>query len=218
MKVILVSGWGTGHEVWEPVASKLPRYDVACVPWWDCLESDEFAEPGAVVGGWSLGALVALRAARSVPVAGLVLVSGTARFTSDDGYAGADPRALRAMAMWLGRQPERVLADFAALCTHDAAFQESFTERALSIGVERLAAGLACLGETDLRARLGEITVPTLVIHGEADAVIPLASARTVVEGLPDAREVVLPGAPHALPHASPGRLVDEIGRFADAL
>jgi len=221
MKLVLVSGWGAGPEVWEPVAERMPGYDIERVPWWDCLDGDGFATEGAVVGGWSLGALLALRAAMSRDVAGVVLVSGTARFLSDDGYIGADARALRAMSVRLRRQPERVLADFADLCIapgQDGVFRQAFVERAMSVGVERLAAGLGCLEATDLRAGLGNVTARTLVVHGQSDQVIPVASARALADGLPAARLVAAPDAPHALLHVLPEVVAREMESFVNGL
>jgi pimeloyl-ACP methyl ester carboxylesterase len=58
----------------------------------------------------------------------------------------------------------------------------------------------------DITARLGEIRVPALVIHGEADAAIELALAQKLTAGLADAELVVIPGAGHAsnLTHSEP--------------
>ena len=49
------------------------------------------------------------------------------------------------------------------------------------------------LGHTDLTAQLSSIQVPTLVIHGEQDAVVPLETARTLAASIPGARLVVIP-------------------------
>ena len=61
-------------------------------------------------------------------------------------------------------------------------------------------------GRDDITARLGQIKVPALVIHGEADAAIDLALARSLAEGLAAAKLVVVPGAGHAanLTHPAP--------------
>jgi pimeloyl-ACP methyl ester carboxylesterase len=51
----------------------------------------------------------------------------------------------------------------------------------------------------DVHGRLGEITCPTLVIHGTADQAIPLEVAHAVAAALPDCRGVVeADGAAHA--------------------
>jgi 3-oxoadipate enol-lactonase len=53
------------------------------------------------------------------------------------------------------------------------------------------------LGATDLTSKLGDIHIPTLVIQGEQDAVVPLATARQLAAAIPNARLVVLPNAGH---------------------
>lgn len=53
---------------------------------------------------------------------------------------------------------------------------------------------------TDLRDDLHAIAVPTLVVHGEADAVLPMdATGARIAEAIPDARLLRLQGAPHGL-------------------
>jgi len=61
-------------------------------------------------------------------------------------------------------------------------------------------------GRDDITARLGEIKVPALVVHGDADAAIPLSLARTLTQGLADSRLAVIAGAGHAanLTHPEP--------------
>jgi pimeloyl-ACP methyl ester carboxylesterase len=59
----------------------------------------------------------------------------------------------------------------------------------------------------DIHDRLGEITAPALVIHGEVDAAISLDLAERLAEGLPRGQgPVVVPGAGHAsnLSHPEP--------------
>ncbi|HEY5106598.1 MAG TPA: alpha/beta hydrolase [Caulobacteraceae bacterium] len=73
-------------------------------------------------------------------------------------------------------------------------------------------------GRDDITGRLGEIRVPSLVIHGDADAAIDLALARTLVAGLPDARLVVIPGAGHAANLTHPGPVNAAIAAFLDGL
>lgn len=45
--------------------------------------------------------------------------------------------------------------------------------------------------------RAGRVTVPTLVLHGDRDRVVPLAWGRELAGGIPFAKLVVLPGAGH---------------------
>jgi 3-oxoadipate enol-lactonase len=49
----------------------------------------------------------------------------------------------------------------------------------------------------DVARRLGEITAPTLVIHGDADPLVPLANGEYLAEHIPGARLIVYPGVGH---------------------
>jgi pimeloyl-ACP methyl ester carboxylesterase len=59
---------------------------------------------------------------------------------------------------------------------------------------------LAQAATTDFRDDLRAVTVPTLVVHGEGDAVLPVAATGArIAEAVPDCRLVRLQGAPHGL-------------------
>ena len=54
-------------------------------------------------------------------------------------------------------------------------------------------------------SRLGQIAAPTLVIHGEADGLIPAANARLLAEKIPGAKLVLIPDASHIFETDKPG-------------
>lgn len=55
-------------------------------------------------------------------------------------------------------------------------------------------------GTTDFRADLAKLTVPTLVVHGDSDRIVPLeASGQRVPQYQPHAELHVMKGAPHGL-------------------
>jgi pimeloyl-ACP methyl ester carboxylesterase len=58
-------------------------------------------------------------------------------------------------------------------------------------------AAAIALGQTDLTALLETIDVPTLVIHGEHDTVVPPDTGRFLAENIPGARLVLIPNAGH---------------------
>ena len=58
------------------------------------------------------------------------------------------------------------------------------------------AAVMGSYGDWDLRERLGSLAVPTLVVHGEEDA-IPMDMVEAWTSSLPDARLLRVPGAAH---------------------
>jgi pimeloyl-ACP methyl ester carboxylesterase len=64
-------------------------------------------------------------------------------------------------------------------------------------------AALACMDSfstTDFREDLKKVTVPTLVIHGDADAIVPIqGSGQRTHRAVPHSKLVTVGGAPHGL-------------------
>jgi pimeloyl-ACP methyl ester carboxylesterase len=61
------------------------------------------------------------------------------------------------------------------------------------------------------RARLGNVRVPSLVLHGEADPLVKLAGGEDTARHIPGARLVTFPGWGHDLPLPLVPRLANEI-------
>jgi pimeloyl-ACP methyl ester carboxylesterase len=66
----------------------------------------------------------------------------------------------------------------------------------------------------DVTARLGEIEVPTLVIHGSDDHMVPFSYGLEMAERIPNARLVELSGGHRALFGEHADRLAAEVDRF----
>jgi pimeloyl-ACP methyl ester carboxylesterase len=63
-----------------------------------------------------------------------------------------------------------------------------------------LYAQMAAIARHDTRERLGELAgLPTLVLHGDEDSLVPAERARALAEGIPGARLVELPGCGHVM-------------------
>ncbi|MER2553637.1 MAG: alpha/beta hydrolase, partial [Thauera sp.] len=80
-----------------------------------------------------------------------------------------------------------------------------------------LADGLTLLARTDLHATLPRIEQPCLLIHGEHDALMPIAAARAMALALPCAQLEILRGSGHALPLSRSADCARLIVGFADA-
>jgi non-heme chloroperoxidase len=71
-------------------------------------------------------------------------------------------------------------------------------------------AAVACIGTwtTDFRDDLPKVDVPVLVLHGDADQVLPLDKTASRLPGLiKDMRLVVVEGGPHAIPWTHAGQV-----------
>jgi non-heme chloroperoxidase len=70
----------------------------------------------------------------------------------------------------------------------------------MQVGLKGAYDCVKAFSETDLTDDLRRIDVPTLIIHGDDDQIVPIdASARRSVELVKDATLKVYPGAPHGL-------------------
>jgi non-heme chloroperoxidase len=68
---------------------------------------------------------------------------------------------------------------------------------------------------TDFRADLAAFTMPTLIIHGTADKVVPIdASARAAAAGIRHSRLIEYDGAPHGLLASHKTRVIDDVLAF----
>jgi len=152
--------------------------------------------------GHSLGAMLALQAATMLPppqrIRALILVSGFARFTEDGaGWPGQPAAAVGAMIGRLGTDAPSVLRSF-----HRRAADPERQALAMprSPRPDVLASGLAALRDADLRPALAKVATPTLLLHGSADRIVPLAQAQRLAAMLPNARLMDIPDAGHLLP------------------
>lgn len=79
-------------------------------------------------------------------------------------------------------------------------------------------AALACMASfstTDFREDLMKVTVPTLVIHGERDAIVPIeGSGLRTHHAVPHSQLVKVSGAPHGLNVSHPQVFNDALLSF----
>lgn len=187
----------------------LPGYldSPRCADFTDAVEQIGARLPkDCVLAGWSIGAQLALAIAVRFPdkVGKLLLVAGTASFVQREGW----PHAM----------PESTLAEFTAAMTADPAgmlprfvggfnrgddYAKEVTRRILETAdplppPEVLADGLAWLRDVDLRTAAPLVKAPTLLIHGAADPLMPLAAAEALATLIPGAQVHSMRGCAHA--------------------
>jgi len=218
---------------WRCVAWDMPGYG-ASAPL-DGLSLEAAADAAATLAaelggpvhvvGLSMGGMVALQLALRHPqaVRSLVLCDTSPAF----GLDGTDPDAWRAARLAPLDAGARV-EDFAepvlrAVMAPDAdpAAIRAAVDSMLRVPVAGLRQAIAALPDHDVRARLGEIAVPTLVVVGELDEETPLAYAEALARGIPGARLEVIPGVGHYTPLEAPAvlnaLLRDHIGTVEQA-
>jgi len=166
--------------------------------------------------GHSLGSFVAQRVAEQDRgrLARLVLVGS--------GPGGATSESVRSeVAQLFGSLRSGADAgfarDFQSGTTHapvPAPFMETMFEQVRRVPghVWPLVTQAVYSGET--AAALSSISVPTLLVWGDRDALLLRADQNALLQRIPDARLVVFPGNGHAPHWESPGRFVEELLAF----
>ncbi len=148
----------------------------------DCARRIAEQTPRAIWLGWSLGGLVAMRAAldEAERVRGLVLISSSPRFvTGDDWTCGVAPSVFAEFGAGLAHDYRGTIERFLALETlgadHARAELRALKADVFAHGEPAMAAlteGLRVLDATDLRADIARIRAPSLWIAGRRDRLV----------------------------------------------
>lgn len=218
-RIVTVDLPGHGRSTWLPERSSLAEQAEQVQETLGAIAAEHSAAEYSLLG-WSLGGQIALQlaaaqgaaGARSCSAAGalrrLVLIAATPRFTAGpDWPLGAPAERLAALAAGLETDYRRTVSDFLELQVRGSAGGTDalaqlraalFAHETLGPRSAALARGLELLRDTDLRPRLADVTVPTLVIAGQYDRVTLPAASRALADDLPDARYVEIRRAAHA--------------------
>jgi pimeloyl-ACP methyl ester carboxylesterase len=70
---------------------------------------------------------------------------------------------------------------------------------------------VAIIGAPDRAPALGRLTVPSLVVHGENDPLVPPDNGRQTAAAIPGARLLIIPGMGHNLPQRVWPEVLDAI-------
>ena len=102
----------------------------------------------------------------------------------------------------------------AEMAEKDLARFGAWVENTGRAGPRTLAQQTAAVLRHDVGRRLGEIRVPTLVLSGDADRLVPLENSRRLAGAIPGARLAVLKGAGHCFPLERFEETVREVAGF----
>lgn len=167
-----------------------------------------------VVCGLSMGGYVALEFYRRYPeyVAGLVLMATRAGADSAEGKQNRDGAIATVQKQGIEPIVEGMLPKLMASKTaaSDPDLVEFVHEMMLETSPEGMIGALAAMRDRpDSTELLAEIDVPTLVIHGEQDQIIPISEAEAMAKAIPNATLVRIPNAGH-LPNLEQADLVND--------
>lgn len=206
---------------------------------WDGYDYDTFTEDlhalmeqldlrDAVLAGFSMGGGEAVRYLSrygTERVSGLVLISAVTPYLlkTNDNPDGVDESVFAQMMTDLKNDRIGFLDDFGkkffsvSLVNHPVStplleYYRSLASVALPRATQQCALAFA---QTDFRADLQKIQVPTLLIHGDADKTVPIdASGNRTAQMIPAAEYIVYADAPHGLFYTHRERLNNDLISF----
>ncbi|OYN76176.1 alpha/beta fold hydrolase [Mycolicibacterium sphagni] len=186
-----------GHGKSEPLQPGFSFEDVGqlFLAFLDALEVNEFH-----VAGMSQGGFTALRMALAAPqrVRSLVLVASAPRGKVNEAFSGmvqgfrdGQRDTIIPMVVTLQMEPGTADRDPDLIKKQIAAIDHELSDESL------IAFGEAVLTQTDVTDRLPDISVPVLLIHGDADSGIPVSEAREAAKLFPNVRLIEIAGGGH---------------------
>jgi len=235
--LVFLHGWGQSAQIWhaqqaffaerfagrvEVQAVNLPGHGGAAdVPFnaWESALLDALPEGPVILIGWSLGGMLGMRLALRHPqrLAGLVLLSSTPRFRcAADWTHGCEDEVFERFQEALESDAPRLLDRFFALMLQGdelsrrqyIAIARTAVDKQHPVSMQGLRSGLQWLDTLDLRGDLARIKLPTLIVHGESDAVTPVGAACYMARHIPGADLQLMQGG-HAL-HLSRAQQLNE--------
>lgn len=238
----LLHGWGLDSRVWEALLPHLtPHFSVTRLqlPGYpgrpdgadsvaatvDALLAD--VPEGALLLGWSLGGQLAQLMAARAPkrIAGLVLVATSPRFLAGNGWNAGQPASLLGgFSAAVGLAPGPVLPRFATLMNQGDSLAKDINRQLAPLTKAPLAEkaallrGLDWLRDLDLRPLAPKLPHPALVIHGEADPLMPVEAARWLAAQLPHGQLQLMAEAAHTPFLHDPAAFAGHLQAWAEGL
>jgi 3-oxoadipate enol-lactonase len=175
----------------------------------------------AVLGGMSQGGFLSLRAALKAPdrVRALILIDSQAGLENPE----VAPAYEDMEQIWLDQGPEPVQDVVASIILGPpdgpVDYAPWFAKWALIDRDDTQFAFRCLMDRDDITGRLGEISCPTLILHGTADAAIPMEKAEAMLTGLAGPAQLVqVEGGSHASNLSHPDQVNPAISKFLRSL
>lgn len=235
--LLLIHGYPLDHTIWNEVTPHLEdRFDLILPDLRGFGESDaveavyhmdDFASDlarlldhlgieQAFVAGHSMGGYVSLAFARAYPqrMLGLGLIASQAAADSPERKAGRYQSAAEVAEKGV----EILVASMPARLSADAHLQALLREVIARQSVAGALGALRAMAEReDAFSLLLSLKTPLVIVHGEADALIPVERAREMKAALPSAHYIELPGLGHMPMLENPRAVAEALKRLPSA-
>lgn len=214
-------GFGRSGQSWSGYDYDTMAGDLAAVI--EGLDLSEAALVGFSMGGGEVARYFSRGDAGRVTKAAFISSVAPGLLKSDANPDGAPAELFEEMRDGLRRDRPAFLQDFFKQFYGQGVFSGGVSQAVLdwTQGMALMASPRATLdcvtafGMTDFTADVARISVPTLVVHGTADNIVPIdATARRMAKMVPQAQLIEYDGAPHGLGVTHAERLLDDLKAF----
>lgn len=214
-------GFGRSGQPWDGFDYDTLADDLAAVI--DGMEIQDAAIVGFSMGGGEVARYMSRHRGRNVSKAVFVSSVAPGLLKSADNPDGAPESQFQDMRDGLRKDRPAFLAnffkDFFGQGTPNGGVSDEVSHWAWGMAMQASPrATLECVtafGTTDFKADVRQIGVPTLVIHGTGDKIVPMApSAQRMAKLVPNAKLIQYEGGPHALTATHGNRLLDDLKSF----
>jgi 3-oxoadipate enol-lactonase len=208
--------WGCGTSPAPPPQVSIDSYALDVLGGLDALGVDQFSVCGVSMGGYVSFALLRLARAR---LRSLVLANTRAAADSDDVRAGRQAMAEEVQAGGVEAivepMTERMLC---ARCRDEVHIADPVRGRIRRCTPAGVVAALEVMaGRPDSSELLRGIDVPTLVVYGTDDVIVPVEEARAMAAAIPGAALEEFSGSAHLTNLEQPAPFSAVLGDFLDA-
>ena len=225
-KLVFLHGWGQSEQVWyqqtthfanQALTINLPGHggnnDTPAFQWVEYLthQLEAIEAENIILIGWSLGGQVAISLEKELRetkgISGLVLVSTTPCFRQKPNWDfGCSDDVWDAFLNSAETQNPKLMQRFFQTMLHGDILSRSERNSIAKDAVNRhhppsphgLKAGLELLSDLDLRDDMQHISIPTLVIHGQQDAIVPVHAGQFLVENISTSQLHIFQDCGHA--------------------
>lgn len=180
---------------------------------------DRVGVPAAVLVGHSMGTAVAQHVALTAPkrVLGLVLVGALPPLAGHPAFADFDPFFVSLVDPVDRAVVHAFQADTVARPIEPSSL-EAAVDESMKLPARVWQAAWRGLRETAHGSRLAQISAPTLLAWGDADAMVSRQMQESLLGGIPNSHLTVYPGVGHSVQWEMPARLALDIADFVSAL
>lgn len=214
-------GFGRSDQPWDGYDYDTLADDLAAVI--EHTGADDAAIFGFSMGGGEVARYMSRHGGKHVSQAALIASVVPYMLKTADNPQGTDQSVFDQMTAAMKKDRAHFFASFfkdfygAGVLSSPVSSEVLETSRIIAMQAS-LKATLACakaFATTDFRGDLSAFSVPTLIIHGTEDKIVPIdAAGRAAARGIPHAKLIEYEGAPHGLFATHTERLTSDLLEF----